>query len=172
MVLKNTATPVQEVELEAGGYDLFSNVDNCKRGVATYVKKYLKASPSKIEELCDFDESIWCEISLKGLDRLLVGNIYRNPNSDATNNANFISSLRKVNENSNFTHVMICGDFNYPEINWIEETTPASPTNPATVFMECLRDCFLYQHVKLPTRYMPGKNQIQLTLSKPMREGW
>jgi exonuclease III len=93
---KNTTIPVQESELQIKGYDMFTNVDKCKRGVIIYTKKELKAVPSKIELKCDFEENSWCEIKLKGSDRLLVGCVYRSPNSDVINNAKLMSSIRKV----------------------------------------------------------------------------
>ena len=164
---KNSFLPVQEVELQLDGYDLFSNVNRCNRGVLIYAKKELKASPSPAESLCDFDESCWCEIMLKGDDKLLIGCAYRSPNSDLLNNSKLLTAFKKVIERKNFTYVLICGDFNIREINWVDETTPACQTHYASVFMECLRDCFLYQHVKEPThaRLNQAKNTLDLILT-------
>ena len=59
-------------------------------------------------------------------------------------------------------HLLICGDFNHPEIDWLEETTPESTSNPASMFIECIRDCFLHQHIKKTTHI--GKGEIGNTL--------
>ena len=163
--------PVQEVELQLDGYDLFSNVNICKRGVLIYTKKELKASPSTAESFCDFDESCWCEIRLKEDDKLLIGCVYRSPNSDALNNSKIVSAFKRVFDRSNFTHILICGDFNIPEVNWVNETTPASQTHYASVFMECLRDCFLYQHVKEPTHVKSNQAANTLDLILTNEEG-
>ena len=168
---KNTALPVQEAELQVEGFDMFSNINNCKRGVLIYTNKSLKASPSKIEQLSDFDENCWCEIGLLGEDRLLVGCVYRSPNSDSVNNAKMISNLRKVCEKGKFTHLLVCGDFNMPEIDWIDETTLSNPNHQASVFMECLRDCFLFQHVKLPTHQRSNQAANILDLILTNEEG-
>eukprot|EP00794_Sanderia_malayensis_P011225 gene11225-12404_t len=135
---KNSFLPVQEVELKLDGYDLFSNVNGC-----------------------------WCEITLKEDDKLLIGCVYRSPNSVALNNSKLVTAFKKVINKRNFTHVLICGDFNIPEINWVDETTAASQTHYASVFMECLRDCFLYQHVKEPTHVKSNqaKNTLDLILT-------
>ena len=48
--------------------------------------------------------------------------------------------------------MQVVGDFNYREINWINNSTTVSENHPATKFLECIRDAYLYQHVKEPTR--------------------
>jgi len=63
------------------------------------------------------------------------------------------------------------GDFNYPDINWRTETIPPDVNNMATKFMECLRDCFLYQHVKDPTHYRGSQNPNTLDLLITNEEG-
>jgi hypothetical protein len=158
---------IAESELQVEGYDMFLNSNAYKRGVLIYVKKLLQASPSEVTNLCDFDENIWCEINLAGSDRLLIGCIYRSPNSDMINNAKLVSCLRKVCSEKKYTHLLLCGDFNIPEINWIDETTPANTTHLAFTFMECLRDCFLYQHVRQPTHFRGDQqaNVLDLILS-------
>ena len=63
------------------------------------------------------------------------------------------------------------GDFNYSDINLRTETTPANVNNVATKFMECLRDCFLYQHVKDPTHYRGCQKPNTLHLIITNEEG-
>ena len=48
---------------------------------------------------------------------------------------------------------MIMGDFSYGEINWKNGTSPNELTNPATTFVETLRDLYLHQHITEPTHY-------------------
>ncbi len=45
------------------------------------------------------------------------------------------------------------GDFNLKEIDWIRQSTNTNELHQATVFLEVIRDLFLYQHVKKPTRF-------------------
>ena len=50
------------------------------------------------------------------------------------------------------THVLITGDFNYPKIIWSNWTTTSAETGDEFMFVETLRDIYLYQHVAAPTR--------------------
>ena len=45
---KVCSIPVTESELQVEGYDLFTNLDNYRRGVCIYIRKELRPSPSKI----------------------------------------------------------------------------------------------------------------------------
>lgn len=54
--------------------------------------------------------------------------------------------------------VLITGDFNYSDINWeLRESGKLGKE-----FLDLVDDCFLWQHVKLPTR---GKNILDLVLT-------
>ena len=46
--------------------------------------------------------------------------------------------------------MLFMGDFNYPEIDWKHHTTPSEMNNPASVYMEAVRDCFLTQNATEP----------------------
>ena len=50
-------------------------------------------------------------------------------------------------------HVLICGDFNQPGVDCHNEESPEHPEDKATLFLEAVRDAFLFQHVKQPTHY-------------------
>ena len=54
----------------------------------------------------------------------------------------------------NPSHLIILGDFNVKGIDWNNISSPENETHTSTQFLECLRDSFLYQHVKEPTRHM------------------
>ena len=56
------------------------------RGVVLYIHKSLTAFKVDILSDSDFSESVWCEISLRDTDKLLVGCIYRSPSSSKDNN--------------------------------------------------------------------------------------
>ena len=64
-----------------------------------------------------FSESIWCRIPLANKDCLLLGVIYRSPNSDIDNFNNLCSLLTQA-VNTGVSHLLIAGDFNMPHINW------------------------------------------------------
>ena len=147
---KNTrGNPIQLAELQLPQYDSFTNLEDRKRGVCLYVKKHLKAVPN-CNLVSTVAESVWCEVSLKDKDRLLIGGIYRSPNGDDTVDSEVRELLLKASETQN-SHILIMGDFNYPEIKWEPLRLPNSDAHPAFKFVECLRDCFFYQHVHEPT---------------------
>ena len=96
-------------------------------------------------------ESVWAEIRLADKDLLLVGCVYRPPSNDKEQNDVLYKSILSVIENK--SHVLICGDFNQPNVNWEDETTPGGTDNQTHNFMEFVRDSYLFQHVKQPTHY-------------------
>ena len=55
-------------------------------------------------------------------------------------------------------NLLITGDFNYKEIDWINDYTPVGQ-NYLREFVDTLQDCFLYQQVTEPTRYRKTKGQ-------------
>ena len=97
------------------GYDNFNNVNDekCHRGVINHNRKKLNAVPSKT--IRDYNESIWYEIPLIPQDRLLLGCIYRSPNSTKENISILHKSLSETATGR--LHVLIAGDFNQPSID-------------------------------------------------------
>jgi len=63
------------------------------------------------------------------------------------------------------------GDFNYGEINWNNGTSPNALTNPATAFVETLRDLYLHQHITEPTHYRADQRPDTLHLVITNEEG-
>src|ERR1043165_7117401 len=60
-----------------------------------------------------FSESIWCNISYRGVNTL-VGVCYRAPNSVQVNDEALYSLLDRVGKKV----VVIMRDFNFPELDW------------------------------------------------------
>jgi hypothetical protein len=56
---------------------------------------------------------------------------------------------------SGFTHICLLADFNHPTIDWSDNIgrTTAGVEHTDYKFLECIQDCFLYQHVSLPTHF-------------------
>ena len=68
------------------------------------------------------------------------------------NNENLFKLIKKMCDMKP-SHLLIVGDFNIKEINWVDIISPANETHISTKFIECIRNCFLFQHVMEPTRY-------------------
>ena len=49
---------------------------------------------------------------------LLVGVVYRSPNSDETNNEKLMELLSQIRDKVQISNVLIMGDFNLPEIDF------------------------------------------------------
>jgi hypothetical protein len=62
-----------------------------------------------------------------------------------------LEDIRKISLGTSFSHILICGDFNLPEINWSDTRTSGGPNSLPYRFIECIRDSFVTQHVKVPT---------------------
>ena len=107
---------------------------------------------------------------MMGKDKLLIGCIYRSPNSNAINDAILNATLKKAN-NLGFSHVLIFGDLNHPCLNWCDNTSPTDENHPATLFMEAVRDSFLTQHVTEPTHYRGSNTPNTLDLTFTNEEG-
>ena len=122
---KNSRYPLELLELQIPGYDSFTNVNDgsCHLGVIIYTRTKLHAVPSKT--IRDFSESVWCEIPLIAQDRLLLGCIYRSPNSTEENTHILQESLSEMTTGR--SHVVITGDFNQPDIDWSDNLFPKDP---------------------------------------------
>jgi len=61
-------------------------------------------------------------------------------------------------------HLLIMGDFNFPEIDWELQTANVSENHAANKFVSCFKDLFLYQHVTQPTHYRATQQRNILDL--------
>lgn len=61
-------------------------------------------------------------------------------------------------------HVLICSDFNHPEVDWLDVCTPRNCNHPASKFVEAVRDSFLVQFVQKPTHSRGNQTQNVLDL--------
>ena len=138
------------------------------RGVAIYSKISLNVIEVeiKVEESSDH---VWIEIPTYE-EPILIGCIYRSPSNDidkggsmksAVITSKLIKSAYERNRN-----LIIVGDFNYKEIDWVNDYAPPNKEHQ-THFLETLQDCYLYQHVTEPTRFRVNEtpNLLDLLLS-------
>ena len=75
-----------------------------------------------------------------------------------------ISSLCTLLEELNdFTHLLICGDFNMKDIVW--SNMSVNPRNTyVESFIDTIQDLFLFQHIQEPTHFRPGTTPSLLDL--------
>ena len=157
------STDITEEELHIDNYNLFrSNVKECSRGVAIYVKDTLSNL-----DLTDhlFSESVWVNIHINDKDNFLIGGVYRSPQSSIENNDLLLDLLQKTKDTT-YSNILIMGDFNPPEINWDLWTTTRSETHISYKFLECLRDNFWEQAIFSPTRWVNDRDQARGQLGR------
>ena len=162
---KNVRYDVQLPEICFEGYDCFTNCFSnfVHLGVAIYVKKEFCAQKVNLSpDQEKSKESVWAEIKLKNDDTLLIGCVYRPPSNTEMENKTLYETILSVTKGK--SHVLIGGDFNQPQIDWINGTSPGSKDHPASVFLEFTRDSFLHQHVKSPTHYRGTQNPTLIDL--------
>ena len=94
--------------------------------------------------------------------RLLVGTCYRSPTSTDINDEKLRSVIEKAVLRATTHHVLIMGDFNYPQIDNVSENVAAKPTDQPTLFFDKTQELCLYQHVRDVTRIR--QNQTPTTL--------
>ena len=112
------------------GYSLYTNFvpstpnlgRSGTRGICVYVAQHLKVSEVSLE--ASAVEHVWVKLSLKGSDCLLIGCIYRSPSSQPGES---VTQLRHLFEQASVlsSHLVIVGDFNFPQIDWEAEASSA-----------------------------------------------
>ncbi len=138
------------------------------RGLILYIDPILDAR--EITLSTPHQENLFVEIELLDNDRLLVGLIYRSPSTAAENYT--IHTLIIEACSKNYTHILLMGDFNLPNIDWKLLTTKTKdPEATNSKFVECIQDNFLHQHIHKPTRWRGDELASTLDLILTNEEG-
>ena len=113
----------KEASLEIEGFNMYKKHRADGRrggGCLIYVSKELKSYACKQMENVPGDDSVWCWVKIANGARILVGCIYRSPTSSVENNELIINQIVKASEVADQNRILLMGDFNVKEINWIE----------------------------------------------------
>ena len=161
------ASSVGDGELGINDYSLYrgnhsSGGGGLGKGVALYVKDTLNHSACLALESVEFDCSTWCSVLLSDGKRLLIGVIYRSPNSPDTNNQNMLNIL-KLASAFRSDYLMVCGDYNLPKINWSTNQCLDAESSFTAQFLEVFEQVNWYQHARANTRFR-GQQQSCLDL--------
>ena len=103
----------------------------------------------------NLDDSLWLLISLPD-NIILVGLVYRTPSSTELNNSKLLDIIHGISRQQDFNHFLLFGDFNSPDIDWVNYYCPSNPTSFSAKFLEAMQDSFLFQHTIQPTRHHPS----------------
>ena len=151
------AADVSDGELGINGYSIYrgnhsSGNGGLGKGVALYVKDALNHSACPIFDEVKLDCSAWCNILLADGKRLLVGVVYRSPNSPDDNNEKMLDIMR-ISAAAKFDYLLVCGDFNLPRIDWIGKQCHDTEVSFSARVMEAVEGHGWFQHVKNNTRF-------------------
>ena len=161
---------ITPAELQIDGYEMFHNDFNVNktRGVVIYVHKSIEAQHVEVES--QVNDSVFLKITLNNSDQLLLGCIYRHQTDDE-GKEKFLSMMSRLPYDK-YTHTLLTGDFNFRNIDWsIWESSSSKPQDLDNRFIEIVRDAYLYQHVKTPTRCRTGNTPSCLDLVFTNEEG-
>ena len=142
-----------EKEFHITNYDMFCN-KNYNRGVAIYMSNHLNARVCNDLEGFEFEEHVWCTFDSKCNGKVLIGCVYRNPNSSTTENNKKLFEMLKSDKLLKYDKICIMGDFNYPNVKW---DGTWSGENGDEILRD-VHDAFLIQKVTKETRRRPGQN--------------
>ena len=101
---------------------------------------------------------VWCLVTLNKSNTLLVGLIYRSPNSTVENNDKILQPICNLQK---FSHLAI--STNLTLANWNDYSCPSSLSLSAK-FLDAVLDTFLTQHINVLTRHRLGQNSSILDL--------
>lgn len=142
---------IEIAEYSIPGYTLFIN-SKPLRGVALYLRDNLNAVECVEMNSFDFQEAVWCSFISKQKEKVLIGCVYKSPNSTDENVQNMFNMLKSPKLNK-YDKVCIVGDFNFSTVSWQGSWTSTKDEQ----FKECIRDAYLHQMVVNPTRRRLGQ---------------
>jgi hypothetical protein len=159
---------ILDSEVSFEGFNLFRKDKIGSNGVGggalLYIHKSLEAAQYYDLDEIKMETSIWCEVKLTKEENILVGLVYRSPNSSAENNEALRNQLLRIETTRHDKNLLIFGDFNFREINWKTSSVRAGITSEPQLFLDTVQDLLLVQHVVHPTRHREGQRPSLLDL--------
>ena len=105
----------------------------------------LQSTPCVELNSTHFESCVWNIITLNKKDKLLVG--YKSTSSTEYNTNLLIEMLKKAVEKHGISYLLIFGDFNFPEIDWMNYLIKGSDISLPAICFDITQDLFLKQHV-------------------------
>ena len=125
--------------------DLTPYRDDRRGGVIFHTENGLQSALCTELNTMDFESSVWSIITLNKRDNLLVVCIYKSKSSTVQNTNMFISVMNKAVEKHGISHLLIFGDFNFPEIDWKSCLLKGSDDSLPAKLIDTTQDFFLKQ---------------------------
>ena len=86
-------------------------------------------------------------------ESIIVGVIYRSPNTQDQDNQALSRLICEVSSKFRIDRLILIGDFNHPEIDWVAGTCDKSTEHNAYKFLASIEETFLNQLVHEPTHF-------------------
>ena len=87
-------------------------------------------------------------MDIKGWDSLLIWCMHRSPSSETISSTNSLCELLTSIPSGKFSHVLIYGDFNYPNVDC---SLPSELSHCKRLILDTIQDLCVIQHVQEPT---------------------
>jgi len=142
---------IKDAEFGITGY-LFRKDRSSKNrggGVLLYIVNELEAVEWKPQS--QFPEQIWCKLKVPANGNLLVGVCYRTANKEIFGDI-AEKQLNDLIEELHGKHVMLMGDFNYPDTDWSSYIVSHEMDSPSSIV---LKTAFLPSMYKIPQDQTP-----------------
>ena len=120
---------IDDIVYNLDDYNMYRNdrIGRAGSGTLLYIRKSLGQRKCKAMATLmngqEYDSSVWVWVNISKGKKILVGSIYRSPNSSADNNKLLLAMLDHANDIAGENRLLILGDFNVPNIDWIERET-------------------------------------------------
>ena len=147
---KQQSSSLPPTSLVIQGYDSFSNKTG--RGVMMLYKEHLEVA--LIENINNiYAPSIFVKVT-SAKKVLNLGTIYRSPNISKEEDLKLNSQVNKATKT--LKNLYIYGDFNHPEIDWINMNCNMKEDHAASMFLHTIEECKLDQLITENTHYKPN----------------
>ena len=150
---KNCKYPPDPVIFHIPGYQSFSkniSTTDKTRGIIIHVHNSIK-DIVEVTAATNFSEHILISAQINKTEKFLIGCIYRSESGSDENNIALTNLMKEIGD-MKYPHKLIMGDFNYKLINWSNWSTTKNETSNEYKFIEAVKDSYLFQHIKEPTR--------------------
>ena len=112
-----------------------------------------------------FETSIFVKIKTKE-DNLTLGVVYKSPSCNVEQTELMLNQIKLTSEKNNHPNdkLLLLGDYNFPQIDWLNENTPGGEDNTASKFLSVINDSYLTQLVDQNTHFKPGTKPSMIDL--------
>uniref|UniRef100_A0A0X3PTK8 Reverse transcriptase domain-containing protein n=1 Tax=Schistocephalus solidus TaxID=70667 RepID=A0A0X3PTK8_SCHSO len=155
---------IADTEVRIDGFQLIRMDRNGRRGggIAMFIREGIDfipdgPSPSRISSC----EILCCKLKVPNQPDLHIAVVYRPPGQRMDTDEALIAEVKQICRSK---HLLILGDFNAPDIDWVSMYCSRSENSFEQKLLQLVNDEFLTQHVTMKTRFRNGQQSSCLDL--------